>query len=34
LGRPRYFSIPEWWMPGIHSACIGFKNIRRYPCTL
>lgn len=34
LGRPRYFSLPQFWMPGIESTRLGLNWVRRYPCTL
>jgi hypothetical protein len=34
LGFPKFFSIPECWMPNVSSNVIGFPWLRRYPCTL
>lgn len=34
LGEPDYFSIPEFWMPGIESNMFNIKNAKRYSCTL
>jgi len=34
LGSPAFFSIPEFWMPGIKSSRLGLPGLRRYSCTL
>ncbi len=34
LGQPRYFSMPQFWMPGIESSRLGINWVRRFPCTL
>jgi len=34
LGRPRYFSLPQFWMPSIESSRLGARWVRRYPCIL
>lgn len=34
LGDPIYFSIPQWWMPGVSSDRLQLPGIRRYLCTL
>ncbi len=34
LGQPNYFSIPEYWMPGVKSSMFNIKNITRYQCIL
>lgn len=34
LGRPRYFSLPQFWMPNIESSRLGLDWVRRYPCIL
>ena len=34
LGDISYFSIPNYWMKGIKSSVLGFRNIQRYKCYL
>jgi hypothetical protein len=34
LGCPKYFSLPQYWMPGVESSRLGLDWVRRYPCTL
>ena len=34
LGNPRYFSLPQFWMPSVESSRLGLNYVRRYPCTL